>query len=1001
MKITKKMLLKEFKRKKNIYHSDIPDVYKNDIDIIKGERKCGLREIDRVGYDVIRQKYFTYEICNDYGKTYVDKNFFDSFDDYYDYLDGDIYNNACYYQCNFKGATKKINKKRLMTKKCLTEENKKDYEKRNREYIKKCIKEYIMTESIKKDIKKWVNKINKSKSYKELDQNIKQFAKIKKFKELDIIKIKDFFLWQYINKDITNKDRIEIIIEYAAKYDLIRIIFGLCNIFDNKSILSKFKEYYQKNPRNGKARVYRKCSDIKEYILNIQDKEKDDINIGFDERIHYYYVSYNKFRYLYYYNVKDLIKYVDYDLRNADLSRDYYCKYDFKTCKTDNTTKLPLRLDKDITYIIKKEYKNNKFIVTQEWYDYNGSRINGYELEFDFFFDFISFLDNDLSNADLTMCQGLINLNDISKLNLNNAKLLSNVCDKFGIFYSRHKVKVNTKDCFEVTAKNETCTQIELENIRPNIHIENWHRVYYISDIHIDNKLELANVKSEVDKNFVIRKIVDDIIKDIDISDIDVNKTLFIYFGGDITHDFEIYKSFINILKENLDERFRKIKKNIFFTLGNHELWSFPNLSFDKIVKKYRQLLNKNEMHLIQNDILYNDGNYINMINENSLEKISKEELRNILDKSWFVIFGGIGFSAYNEEFNAKKGIYLNTISRKEEITGSKRLENLYNKIVDYVPDKPIMVVTHMPMDCWRKEVEYHNGYIYVSGHTHKNFFSDNREIRIYEDNQIGYWNKSIHLKWFYINNTYDFFYNYKDGIYEITSNDYREFYRGKNQLLTFNRGFKTIYMLKKNGIYCFIVKNDNGNLNILNGGSIKSLKSKDITYYYNNIDHVIDKINMLEPYNEYLEKISNEIKMIGGSGMIHGCIIDIDFFNHIFVSPKTITPYYASDMKNKKIYNNLTSLLKDNCPQLYKKYLKNVKKNKIMILKENNIEDNNHTKIYLETDIYKLSGKVLKMQKIKNGILTIWLDDKEKNKDTNNIIEIEELNTKLIEQKQ
>ena len=100
----------------------------------------------------------------------------------------------------------------------------------------------------------------------------------------------------------------------------------------------------------------------------------------------------------------------------------------------------------------------------------------------------------------------------------------------------------------------------------------------------------------------------------------------------------------------------------------------------------------------------------------------------------------------------------------------------------------------------------YHKGFIYVSGHTHRNYYYDDGEIRIYADNQIGYSNNLPHLKWFETDNTYDYFSDYPDGIHEISADDYIQFYRGKNIRITFTRSVNTLYMLKKNGLNLTIV---------------------------------------------------------------------------------------------------------------------------------------------------------------------------------------------------
>ena len=95
---------------------------------------------------------------------------------------------------------------------------------------------------------------------------------------------------------------------------------------------------------------------------------------------------------------------------------------------------------------------------------------------------------------------------------------------------------------------------------------------------------------------------------------------------------------------------------------------------------------------------------------------------------------------------------------------------------------------------------------------------------------------------------------------------------------MTFNRQINVLYMLKKGGYYCFIDKAKTGSLTILNGGALKKLDLKDVQYYYDNMDAIITYIEApLNKYTTYQEKIAKEIKKIGGSGRIHGCIIDVD----------------------------------------------------------------------------------------------------------------------------
>ena len=43
----------------------------------------------------------------------------------------------------------------------------------------------------------------------------------------------------------------------------------------------------------------------------------------------------------------------------------------------------------------------------------------------------------------------------------------------------------------------------------------------------------------------------------------------------------------------------------------------------------------------------------------------------------------------------------------------------------NYLPDREVIVATHMPLNDWSHDVEYHGGYVYLSGHTHRNEFYD------------------------------------------------------------------------------------------------------------------------------------------------------------------------------------------------------------------------------------------------------------------------------------
>lgn len=235
-------------------------------------------------------------------------------------------------------------------------------------------------------------------------------------------------------------------------------------------------------------------------------------------------------------------------------------------------------------------------------------------------------------------------------------------------------------------------------------------------------------------------------------------------------------------------------------------------------------------------------------------------------------------------------------------------------------------------------------------------------------------------MKTFLVDNDYDCFSDYDDGIFEITSKQYNDFYRGKNISMTFQREINVLYMLKKNGYYCFIHKSKSGSLAILSGGAMKKLEMKDVVYYYDNMDVMISTIEApLEKFTSFQKHIADMIKRIGGSGRIHGSIIDIDFYNHIYVNPidLSLTGYWASDMINKIVYPSIPALLEEKCPTIFDEYIKLLKDNS-----ENPLALKQQTDVailpqmYLDTNIYRASREIKKMQKLSSNILSVWYEN-------------------------
>lgn len=986
--------IKEFIKRlkqKEIYFFDVSEEYRLHPIIVEIERDLGIRKSDKRGYDIIHHIFFVEEIVlarNGSGEVVEElvKNSFSDFASYYQFLRGNIYENACYFQYCFSQMEQDIYDIDLskINTTAFIDITVKDF---TIGLSDKELQDYKKLEKEKSLRKKWIAKFNACNTYEDLKKVVKNFNK-SKFSKEELV----FFFFNFI---FANKDKaFDIIMQYVSSgaYPSYRIERELCSIYDPQKVLASYN--YTCGAISTNNRHKRK---FREYVKQLENEEVTfDEYSYFDKDTHFFCYQVNGYIdgrnggcpvvqiFRYFEMFQELVEFLENDLSYCDLSEAILPDIDFSVYKTSEYTKLPIQDPKDLTYVIYKGYDRKKdiFVVQQSWLNSNGQVIKKYENCFFYFCDFIYFLENDLSNADLLFCDGLDYIQDFSNINFTNARVKSSILEKIRMKYSLSVMNSERIEHFPFVVKNEGETSFILTSKREDNDKEEImkdHKVYYISDLHLLHRLKHADTKSKEDDFYVIQKIIDNLLDEISFLDCLLKKNI-ILIGGDTSSNFEIFCLFVSLLRASIDER--RLDIYVVFLLGNHELWEFPDFSFEEIVNRYETLLNKHKMYLLQNNIIYkNDENQIQEISTEELISISGNALQERLLTARVILFGGLAFSGYNQEFNANSGIYRDTIKREQEICESEKFEKLYHIVCNNLSNKRVIIFTHMPQKDWCSLDEQQLGFVYVNGHTHRNYFYDDGDYRIYADNQIGYYHENPYLKYFYLEDDYDCFLEYGDGIYKITKEQYIDFYRGKNIEMQFTREIETLYMLKKNGYYCFIHENWRRQLTILNGGGLKKLDVNDINYYYDKMDKVIESIkNPLDKFTMIQEKIANEIKAIGGLGKIHGAIVDIDFCNHIYVNPYdlTITGYYALNMIYKKVFSSVPELLKINCPSLYHNYLKRlIEKGESHFRIESNRKEelDMTTDIYLDTDIYKASREIKKMQKLSSNILSIWCE--------------------------
>ena len=517
--------------------------------------------------------------------------------------------------------------------------------------------------------------------------------------------------------------------------------------------------------------------------------------------------------------------------------------------------------------------------------------------------------------------------------------------------------------------------------------------VFYISDLHIEHQLQDVFKSSKctfMDVSLALDKKISEMLSSIN------GKDGYLLVAGDVGH----YKRVVSLFYQRLK---RQWSGTIISILGNHELWDdhpeapdngYIARTIDEIVADYRNNINYSSMlgsvSFLQNAVFIHYKNKKeSVIEENQILAASDEDLKDICSKSSLIVLGGIGFSGLSDYFNANNGLYRSAVTSLDEDQAlSKRFELIYDKMLRCAHDMQVIVLTHTPVSNWTSKKTNPN-WIYINGHTHRNSLV--RELdgtTVLSDNQIGYKPTKWKLNSFTISGWYDPFENMKNGVHEITSDVYKDFNCGHGIYSKVYNYPGKIFVLKKNKLYMFVLQSESS-LCLLVGGKRKRLPRNDIQYYYDNIDLYVQKVTeAITPFQRALAAISNEVRKFGGWGSIHGCIIDIDLFNHIYLNPfdGTITPYYAIDIQRKYVYDDVLLLLKERLPRLCVKYERLKEKGLIPILSKLDGKCNINSKKYvvakvpqlvLETDMYNASRMMKSFQYIfKSNVVRIWNDE-------------------------
>ena len=660
-----------------------------------------------------------------------------------------------------------------------------------------------------------------------------------------------------------------------------------------------------------------------------------------------------------FFDFDSLARFLHNDFSGLDLSSLPITADELNKCKIDDSTILPILLVSPLpTKSVEKGFDGKQFNIKLKWTNKDGNVVGKIEKNFSYFCDFVHFLKGDLSFADLSLCNGLENLKNIGRIDFSNAFIPSSAADVLQIAYTKSEVSKDDLHHSKASKDNErlpaNAKHIEPSPAEvayePEKYTDNY-CIGYVSDIHITDKFYAKKCKNIGDKMRIAYGMADSLSASSIFNRINI-------IAGDVAAPIDDFGVFFDCLRK------RKCSGNTFLVLGNHELFmSSPAVSIDESIKEHREIARRNGVYLLENSAFYcSVDNRICEIKADELLSISADELRLKTRGSTFMIFGGFG------------------LVRQDGKDSLAEFRNLYNKVAASQRGRNLIVVTHIPTTDFIGLDELDPGVIYLHGHTHRQFYFEKGLSRIIADNQIGYRRSKIEFKHFYINEKTDWFDTFENGIYEISKDDYLSFYGGLSKPIDFYSQYEKIYLIKRNGAYLFLMKTPKGELRLLNGGAIRVVPDHPLEYFYDKLDTMLNSVELcLHPYFEKQKAVSDWVKSFGGDGSIHGCIIDIDFYNHIFLNPidGTLVPYYATSIVDKYVYRSIKSLISSRCHWLLESFMK--KKDDQPLLPSTKQERNSPAKraIHVEsTYMYRVSNIVKTLQYASNLKLIRFWDD-------------------------
>ena len=523
----------------------------------------------------------------------------------------------------------------------------------------------------------------------------------------------------------------------------------------------------------------------------------------------------------------------------------------------------------------------------------------------------------------------------------------------------------------------ETSNDALIESTGRSLALQKRMTAFYVTDIHLDSKIMKRHPDGATPEQVsaLVEEVVERIAEDF-VTDDDSDPVLLV--GGDVSNHCRLVEAFYTALAHRIGG------ERIVAVLGNHEFWD-PETHCggghpcDSAIAWYRSMAERAGIHLLEGDLIVFKDTGVEVVKRQYMRSFPPEGFQRLLRSARLAVFGGVGFSGLRGDHNADSGMYREGVNRDEEVRLSEGMDRLYRQLLSAVQRYDMVVLTHMPLHDWTDAPRNPN-WIYVRGHDHSNRITIDESTVELADNQIGYGGR-VSLKSFHPMADDDSYWRsdalgyYPDGIHEITKAQMYDFYRSRHVNMTCNQ-IGTFYMVKREGVYMFFVSLPRGSFYMLSGGMRRNAKTRDLRYYYDRLTDYAECVRRFTAgYMSLTSKVSKKVKALGGWGTVHGCIVDVDFFNHIYVNPLDgkLTPYNApEDIVTKYVYPSVGALIRGNCPALLEKYGSKMKTDAVMRKLFPDAEG--EPVLYTSTDIYTASRIYRSMQYlVELGIVRRW----------------------------